>query len=548
MEILLKQFRVFLLFKILGGSGGVIWESESINISGASGTVTFQLSASNNAGGFETSVYYNVSYSVDGGAFTLIQDWNSLGDMTHTILGEKGGVDWNNLEVITAGGISGSSLKIQVQALNSAAAEVFYLDDISVFEGTPDPSILVIGGLTDLDYKLGNGPSAEQSFTVSGSDLTNDIVLVQPTNFEISETSGSGFVDTSITLDGSFGTIANTTIYAQLKSGLAVSGYSGNVDVTSTEAIAKSVSLSGNVITDLPIYEDFNYGGSAGDLTATSGGNWANHSGSGAVLYATTSLSMASYPSSGVGGSSTIVGTSGEDVNRKFVEQTTGTVYFSALVNISAVTTGNYFFHLKDDGTFNFRAKVGAMDDGGGKILFGIRASSSTLTYGTTPFDLNTTYLIVASYNIGSGVSNLYVLTTPESTEPVTPEATDTGTSETAISAVALRQSSDIPTTTIDGVQEATSWNDIATIPLSTDDFSTNNFKIYPNPTALGYVNISSRSQTVMKINVFDVLGKQVINETVSNNRLDVSNLSPGLYIMRVSQDNATTTKKLVIQ
>lgn len=149
---------------------------------------------------------------------------------------------------------------------------------------------------------------------------------------------------------------------------------------------------------------------------------------------------------------------------------------------------------------------------------------------------------------LGSGVSNLYVLTTPESTEPVTPEATDTGTSETAISAVALRQSSDIPTTTIDGVQEATSWNDIATIPLSTDDFSTNNFKIYPNPTALGYVNISSRSQTVMKINVFDVLGKQVINETVSNNRLDVSNLSPGLYIMRVSQDNATTTKKLVIQ
>ncbi len=83
---------------------------------------------------------------------------------------------------------------------------------------------------------------------------------------------------------------------------------------------------------------------------------------------------------------------------------------------------------------------------------------------------------------------------------------------------------------------------------LSTKDNQIEGFRFSPNPTALGYVNISSRSQTALQINVFDILGKQVISNTITNNKLDVSYLNAGIYIMRVSQNNVTTTKKLVIQ
>ena len=83
---------------------------------------------------------------------------------------------------------------------------------------------------------------------------------------------------------------------------------------------------------------------------------------------------------------------------------------------------------------------------------------------------------------------------------------------------------------------------------LSANDFNTNNFKLYPNPTSKGFVNISSNNSAAMKVIVFDVLGKQVINEMVSNKRLDVSSLNTGVYIMRVTQDNASITKKLVIK
>lgn len=83
---------------------------------------------------------------------------------------------------------------------------------------------------------------------------------------------------------------------------------------------------------------------------------------------------------------------------------------------------------------------------------------------------------------------------------------------------------------------------------LSVNQFETTRFSIYPNPTSTGFVNITSTNADAMSVAVFDVLGKQVINETISNNRLDVSSLNAGLYIVKISQNNATTTKKLVIK
>ncbi|WOD45153.1 T9SS type A sorting domain-containing protein [Hwangdonia lutea] len=294
--------------------------------------------------------------------------------------------------------------------------------------------------------------------------------------------------------------------------------------------------------------DDFDYGASAGDLTTISGGNWVNHSGSTTVLYDTSSLTMVNYPSSGVGGSATITGSNSEDVNRTFTEQTSGTIYFSALVSISAVGSGNYFFHLKDTGN-QFRARIGAKDDGSGKILFGIGATSSTLSYGTTPFDLNTTYLIVGSFNIDTGLSNLYILSSHSATEPGVPEATNTSANTAAMSAVAFRQSSNIPVATIDGVRVGTTWNNtVVSTVLNTKNNQIEGFSMYPNPTNKGYVNISSRSNSNMEVSVYDILGKQVINATVTNKRLDVSNLNTGVYIMRVAQDEASITKKLVIQ
>ncbi|WP_412559791.1 lamin tail domain-containing protein [Winogradskyella sp. MIT101101] len=83
---------------------------------------------------------------------------------------------------------------------------------------------------------------------------------------------------------------------------------------------------------------------------------------------------------------------------------------------------------------------------------------------------------------------------------------------------------------------------------LSNDEFSTNKFSIYPNPSTTGFINISSYNNDVMSVQVFDILGKQVKSETLTDNTLNVSDLNTGVYILRITQNNASTTKKLVIR
>ena len=90
--------------------------------------------------------------------------------------------------------------------------------------------------------------------------------------------------------------------------------------------------------------------------------------------------------------------------------------------------------------------------------------------------------------------------------------------------------------------------SDFSVDVLSIDGFETSVFSVYPNPTNTGKVTISSANTAAVTVNGFDVLGKQVINTTLINNTLDVSNLKAGVYILKISQDGASVTKKLVIK
>jgi len=71
------------------------------------------------------------------------------------------------------------------------------------------------------------------------------------------------------------------------------------------------------------------------------------------------------------------------------------------------------------------------------------------------------------------------------------------------------------------------------------------NIRIYPNPTSQS-VNIKS-NRTIQKIQVFDLLGKQVL-KTGSTNRLGVENLRSGIYVLKLTADEEVFTKKLVIE
>ncbi|MBC7846794.1 MAG: T9SS type A sorting domain-containing protein [Flavobacterium sp.] len=71
---------------------------------------------------------------------------------------------------------------------------------------------------------------------------------------------------------------------------------------------------------------------------------------------------------------------------------------------------------------------------------------------------------------------------------------------------------------------------------------------MYPNPVSNGTLYITSNSSEAKSVSVYDLLGKQVLNAKTSNNAVNVSSLKGGSYIVKITEDGKTDTKKLIIQ
>lgn len=71
---------------------------------------------------------------------------------------------------------------------------------------------------------------------------------------------------------------------------------------------------------------------------------------------------------------------------------------------------------------------------------------------------------------------------------------------------------------------------------------------IYPNPVATDKVYITSKSSAPKDIEIFDVLGKRVMQVTINTKELNVSSLVPGVYIIKIKEGEQRATRKLIIR
>ena len=70
----------------------------------------------------------------------------------------------------------------------------------------------------------------------------------------------------------------------------------------------------------------------------------------------------------------------------------------------------------------------------------------------------------------------------------------------------------------------------------------------YPNPVTNGKVYISSKLNADKQIAIFDVLGKKVLQTLLTSKELNVATLSPGVYIIKIEEGDATATRKLIVR
>lgn len=137
------------------------------------------------------------------------------------------------------------------------------------------PTITVTpASLTGFTYEVGNGPSTTKTFTVSGSNLTDNVGLsVSGSDFEISLSSDSGYA-ASLSLTQTAGEVAATTVFVRLKAGLNAGECSGTITLSSTGADDQTVSLAGEVTVPVLGYATLPFewaGGTSANLSKEDG-------------------------------------------------------------------------------------------------------------------------------------------------------------------------------------------------------------------------------------------------------------------------------------
>ena len=85
---------------------------------------------------------------------------------------------------------------------------------------------------------------------------------------------------------------------------------------------------------------------------------------------------------------------------------------------------------------------------------------------------------------------------------------------------------------------------------LSTDEFNINEIGLFPNPIERSeqYLNIKMNYDYSKVIKIFDIMGRQVFNLVTNENRVDISSLNQGTYIVEINVNGQLHKSKLIVK
>ena len=82
---------------------------------------------------------------------------------------------------------------------------------------------------------------------------------------------------------------------------------------------------------------------------------------------------------------------------------------------------------------------------------------------------------------------------------------------------------------------------------LSNSEYSLNNqTTIYPNPTVGNFIQIINKD--IVTIKIYSILGKELLKKTIypENSQLDISSINRGIYIVKISNNSSSITRKFI--
>ncbi|NUY81874.1 hypothetical protein HUK80_13300 [Flavobacterium sp. MAH-1] len=141
--------------------------------------------------------------------------------------------------------------------------------------------------------------STAQTYTVSGANLTADVGVAAPANFEVSTNGTTYFNSITLTRTGNVLVGQPVTVYVRLKASAPAGIYSGNIDHTTTGGATKQLAVSGVVQAAQPTTQTT--GVTFTNVTSSSFTvNWTNGNGANRMVLIRSGSAVNSAPVDGV--------------------------------------------------------------------------------------------------------------------------------------------------------------------------------------------------------------------------------------------------------
>ena len=155
---------------------------------------------------------------------------------------------WANSGLLDLSAISGTDVFFAFKYYAVSENYTYWkVDNIDIYNLDPNQAVVTVStsALSGFTYEIDNGPSASQSFTVTGVNLSGPISISAPANYKIS--SNALMWGGSVNLNPVGGTVAEKIIYVRMDSGLSGGTYSGDITISSSGVANQSIALSGSV-------------------------------------------------------------------------------------------------------------------------------------------------------------------------------------------------------------------------------------------------------------------------------------------------------------
>ena len=509
-------------------TGAYVGASGSVNVflSNTTTAETFQIDGLNTSAYSSANLQLKFGYLANSVAnaglivetSTDATSWTPLAFTTNT------NTSWNLVTI--GGGVIPSSTSLSIRFTQPNLAAQIRIDDVSVSNFNPSCTLALGLETTSCDASTLNLDTYTASIPYTGG--------------------GSG----SYTITPSSGTVGGDNPASVAAGNIVISGVAEGTALT-VNIISGACSYQSNVnspeckpVNPLPYLESFPY-----TVTGSLNGEqrWSLVNSGDNITIAVGSLA---YPGiTATGNSITFVGTGGES-RSLFTSTNTGYVYASMIVTASDLTNvttdlaNTYFALFTDAAGASTNARVWIRKNGT-QYQYGLGSTASPTDWDPTLYNAGDVQYVVLSYDFTGNTLSLFINPTIGGSAAPTVAVTP-ATAFANLGGFMFRQDSATTTPTI--IADELRIDATPNFTLGTQQVEITGLKVYPNPVSNGTLFIETSANAEKTVTVYDVLGKQVLNTTTSNNAINVASLHTGVYIVNITEEGKTASRKLVIR